>query len=536
MGNLYATLTFTNADDISLTLALDFTNKLKERGLEIIPPPSYHSERTIFISKTQSYITDKPAEDILESINSNPLNTIKACSVLVIQHRNYRPGNSKTLKVTYETPQKVNEVLTKGIHVCGLHHAPDQIKKELFIPITQCFKCFSYKHSSTDCSEKDALCGNCARTHHFSTCKATKFQCAQCGGEHKAISLKCPIRKQVLEDLKSGALSKPQGGGNPGLNNQVTLPAIIPPTNQWFNNNPKEFPSLNTTRHTQFTSNPLTNPLPPPPHSPDPKPQRIKRKRQSINTHTNDTTSQDNNTQINKLTPLDKANIQMQVYNEILKKLIMKDPHFEQYALLHNDFLVQKDIEPVDVCRMKSLLNQPSLPTPPNPLHPTTLPDPTLHKSSQSSNPPQSSSSSPEEEAVMPFSLSNTPVIQTPQENNITPPHSPSTNDNTESGKRVTFSGIEEILDPTPETPKNTPLTPITPKIPTPIPETPKTPYCTPEMLIIPPFQHHPKTPQNHPSQAIDLKTLLLNDFFEQHNIELGSELHQSLISKHNLS
>ena len=129
IGNMYATLTFTNVEDIPLTLALGFTNKLKEKGLEIAPPPSYHSERTIFISKTQSYITNKPAEDILESINSNDKNTIKACSVVVIQHRNYRPGNSKTLKVTYETPQNADEVLTKGIHVCGLLHTPDQIKK-----------------------------------------------------------------------------------------------------------------------------------------------------------------------------------------------------------------------------------------------------------------------------------------------------------------------------------------------------------------------------------------------------------------------
>ena len=353
----------------------------------------------------------------------------------------------------------------------------------------------------------------------------------------------CPARKKVLEDLKTGALggaSKPQGRGRPVVNIPESIPAPIPLTNHWFPGASSEFPPINTPRLNQSSSRPPPPPTPPSPLSAEPLPQRVKRRNNSVDSPTNNSTS------------LDLLDIQLKVYSQLVDKLLADDPHFDNYALLLNDFLEQKGIEQININRMKSLLNQtplPSTPDPPNPIphrDPDPRPQPPTPLQPQT-NPSVSSPSPSPKETEMPFSLPSTlPQLQTPldkspiiitemppiasqnlqlhvtsplypsgihpetlkvfnppletynspsnEERSATPPHSPCTSSieenaqrfidsplsQTSTSPRVTFTGIEAILNPTPESATQTNTTPslkTTGTLPRPIHSTTSNPH-----------------------------------------------------------
>lgn len=68
-------------------------------------------------------------------------------------------------------------------------------------PVKQCLRCMKFGHIAKYCKNNE-VCSICAEPHNFKNCNKAKTQCANCGGDHVAISAACPIKKQKIEENK----------------------------------------------------------------------------------------------------------------------------------------------------------------------------------------------------------------------------------------------------------------------------------------------------------------------------------------------
>lgn len=86
--------------------------------------------------------------------------------------------------------------------------------------IVQCQRCQIWGHSKQNCRRK-FRCSRCAQEHEITACPYRERQpkCANCGGEHRAISTKCPVYKYKMEQLKQTTAKY--------------VPAPVPKTNIW---------------------------------------------------------------------------------------------------------------------------------------------------------------------------------------------------------------------------------------------------------------------------------------------------------------
>ncbi|KAI5638437.1 hypothetical protein NE865_08902 [Phthorimaea operculella] len=70
-------------------------------------------------------------------------------------------------------------------------------------PVKQCLRCLKFGHIASYCKNGDA-CSICSGPHNFKICNSDKNKptCANCKGDHVAISTVCPIKKAKIEENK----------------------------------------------------------------------------------------------------------------------------------------------------------------------------------------------------------------------------------------------------------------------------------------------------------------------------------------------
>jgi hypothetical protein len=72
----------------------------------------------------------------------------------------------------------------------------ESFKVEKYAPhlqITQCYKCYGYRHTANPCTRKEQ-CGKCAHNHRSTDCTHDELKCVNCGGNHEAWHHECPTR------------------------------------------------------------------------------------------------------------------------------------------------------------------------------------------------------------------------------------------------------------------------------------------------------------------------------------------------------
>ena len=112
-------------------------------------------------------------------------------------HRGFKRCTS--LWIDFSNRQLANEVLQKGLAWHGAIYkgqvACDDSR------LTQCSRCQVYGHSVDRCSAPEC-CGRCAKAHLTKYCTSRHQQCAACGGQHRAKSTKCPVRKAERKKIR----------------------------------------------------------------------------------------------------------------------------------------------------------------------------------------------------------------------------------------------------------------------------------------------------------------------------------------------
>ena len=193
-----AFITLFDPNDLPKLLTKEAKETLASLHMRCAISDSY-PDRTVFITRIRSFVNNYEDEEILDSLNS--CNSFQVERVFKVKRRNYRPGQTISLKALMATANDVNKIMSEGVKFLDMRIPPDWIFKEDAVQVTQCFRCFSFSHNTKQCSNDKLICSNCGGLHNYRQCTATESNCPLCGGDHIAIARHCPARKAHIKDL-----------------------------------------------------------------------------------------------------------------------------------------------------------------------------------------------------------------------------------------------------------------------------------------------------------------------------------------------
>ena len=152
-----AYLVVNNPNELHRLLTTEAKLELQANNLRVIIPDN-QVERSVFITGVRPFIYDYENEEILASLNAN--NNFKVERVFKLKRKNYKPGQTISVKAIMSTAADVDNIMKTGAKFLHLTIPSTSIYKEDSIQFTQCFKCFHFTHDTKDCP-KQAVCSEC---------------------------------------------------------------------------------------------------------------------------------------------------------------------------------------------------------------------------------------------------------------------------------------------------------------------------------------------------------------------------------------
>ncbi|XP_063625271.1 uncharacterized protein LOC134797005 [Cydia splendana] len=133
--------------------------------------------------------TDLSEEDLLKDIESE-------VDIASIKRLNRLSPDGWTASESVRIGFKGSR-LPPHVFLCGL-----RIKVRPYIfPVTQCSRCWRFGHTAKMCPANKPICPKCGERH--ANCETQQFTCANCRGEHLAMSKKCPtyLKEKRIREL-----------------------------------------------------------------------------------------------------------------------------------------------------------------------------------------------------------------------------------------------------------------------------------------------------------------------------------------------
>ena len=200
-----------------------FTEKvlasLTDCGFAPTLPPQLKSSRSVIIRKVDPHIfenSDIQIKSELEKCN-------KWCNVNeVIKFKNsagslVKNTTNNSMKIVFASSSIAEKSLSYGLSLFSLHVPSYNIIKDKFVSLIVCFMCYAVEdHILANCPKKSVnklykICSKCfSEGHDFKTCKITDrdFCCVNCGGNHHAMAMVCPIRREALRKKRTSETRK----------------------------------------------------------------------------------------------------------------------------------------------------------------------------------------------------------------------------------------------------------------------------------------------------------------------------------------
>ena len=171
--------------------------KLTERGFTPMMPPELKAHRTVICLRLDELIVDgfDPAEAKAEIERVNTWAKVQDV---------YKFPRSNTIKITFRQSEMAERAVRAGLLMYRLSILPEQVKEELYTPLTSCDKCYEVEdHYTQDCPKPAGfvLCSECSSTEHsYRACRvpASEKKCPNCSQCHGARAMRCPVRKNAL--------------------------------------------------------------------------------------------------------------------------------------------------------------------------------------------------------------------------------------------------------------------------------------------------------------------------------------------------
>lgn len=186
-----------NEKDVDEVLTEKGTKALADINLEAKIPAQIATQRSIICRKLDQCVGGRTSADIKDEVERNQT---WAKVREVIKFGKY----THVMKITFETTEMAQRALD-GLHLFNMVITTSQIERETFTNIQMCFTCYKMEeHQTKDCPQKNTLlCSECSETgHRYNTCTKGKKLCLNCEGEHRTMSMSCPMKKQLIKDKK----------------------------------------------------------------------------------------------------------------------------------------------------------------------------------------------------------------------------------------------------------------------------------------------------------------------------------------------
>ena len=118
---------------------------------------------------------------------------------------------TRLLIISVTEPEQANCLIDAGLIWSYELHDCEPFEGDCIV--TQCFKCYQYKHVGQKCHNLQR-CGFCAGTGHATNdCLGrddrTKHQCVSCKGNHPAWARECPVRAKHVEAAQAAYNTRP---------------------------------------------------------------------------------------------------------------------------------------------------------------------------------------------------------------------------------------------------------------------------------------------------------------------------------------
>lgn len=184
-----------NDETIENITARPLKEKATQHGFEVIPPPEAIAKRTLVIKNINKNIQDSSNDEVKESIERS--NDVVVEEVIRI------PSAPRLLKIRLESANMATQAINGGLRFMYQSFPPQTLEREIRINIPICYICYSYNHEKKDCTTPDLkLCSECSEEgHNFRDCNSQIKKCLTCGGDHRTLADRCPIRKQKRKEI-----------------------------------------------------------------------------------------------------------------------------------------------------------------------------------------------------------------------------------------------------------------------------------------------------------------------------------------------
>lgn len=189
------TLICASIDDIDVLLSDRVQDLLTACALVCIAPPQLKARRSVIVRRVDNHIYEHSVDEIRGEVQDK---NSWADVVDVVKF-----PNSKTIKIQFSNAAIAQRCLSDGLSLFHLHVGSSCMSVDKYIDILTCFRCYALEsHIAANCSKSQSykLCSICAiEGHDWRSCRSTTKKCINCGGDHSALSMQCPRRREILK-------------------------------------------------------------------------------------------------------------------------------------------------------------------------------------------------------------------------------------------------------------------------------------------------------------------------------------------------
>lgn len=236
--DIYATRVIPNNDgfvvltynDSELDKIFDGTtnNDLINNGFTPIIPLQLRANRSVVIFKVDNHIYQHPEDDMITEMEGKNEWIEKITQV-------YKSQQSNTLKITFSTTREAKKAQEVGIKLYSMRLPSYDVKQDKHHHINTCFKCYMLEdHFTNKCprGETFKLCSECGvEGHVWRDCVADQKCCPNCRGPHSAMAMRCPMRKDILNEKRKEDKEKTEATYTATLKKNLPIPTFNLPTN-----------------------------------------------------------------------------------------------------------------------------------------------------------------------------------------------------------------------------------------------------------------------------------------------------------------
>lgn len=222
-------LLFAKTTDARKLILQNYPSKTIFRGKTTIRESRYRDSPNYTVVARGVYL-DMPVEEFSDIVKS------AGYEANVQRLKNKNGEETTSVKITMKNQIEQQKIISEGLKHDYTHYEVNEFRNPLPRP-QQCYRCQGYDHIQTSCPSS-VQCLVCAKQHSHKICDVkdqNEYKCANCLGNHTAVSANCPMRIEAINKLNAHGRNEVMGAQyiTPRTTRNTRTPrSRLPPPNQ----------------------------------------------------------------------------------------------------------------------------------------------------------------------------------------------------------------------------------------------------------------------------------------------------------------